>query len=267
MPKIDLLMQHSIYCDYPVWRLHLKRNRDVFNKVILYPSDHYRKVSFKDFVQKVIPETWVTPVEIDWSKADWRQVETIPMLNQSNAEWVYFNEPDWFVKDYQKFYEKVIETMEKGAEAIGWMNMTNFPYLHPSSLFVKRSVLEKTQKDFSAHSEINGCDHFAMITHDLKKLGAKIVTFEELGFKDFEDCFHLGGLTQNFIEIAENNPYTSWHRAEIFFVQNYWSRKADVEQSPLYLNISLQMEQLMKEGVPECKNLDPETSEWSKFFK
>src|SRR3990167_4778714 len=198
-PSIDLLTQYCCHCDYPIWRNHLKKYRHLFNKVILYPNEYYRDLDFKDFSKEVLKETWVEGHTINWSEPgiDWRQAEVEPMLELSNSEWVYFNEQDWFVKDWDKFYEAVFKAIDDGADAIGWMNPTNFPYLHPCCFFVKREFLNKTKLDFRCHSEFNGGDHFCMITKDLKELGAKIVTLEDLGFKYWEDYLHLGGVTSN----------------------------------------------------------------------
>ncbi len=264
---IDLLSQYCTHCDYPCWRANLAKHRDKFNKVILYPNEYYRDLDLKAFAKEVLKETWVENHVIDWTTPgiDWRQAEVIPMLELSNSEWVYFNEQDWFVKDYDRFYESIFKAMRYGADAIGWLNPTHFPYLHPSCFFVKRELLNKTQLDFRAHTEINGCDHFAMITKDLKKLGAKIVTLQELGFNcdvsPDADCFHLGGLTSNYVD--SYNPNFQFHRPEIFSVYNSLSQTAPVVQSGKYLTLSSAIE---KELVERNFWSNPEESNWRKFF-
>ena len=261
MPTVDVLSQYCLHCDYPIWREHLKKYRDKFNKVILYPNEYYRDLDFKAFAKENIKETWVENHVIDWTTPgiDWRQAEVEPMLELSDSEWVYFSEQDWFVKDWDKFYEAIFKAMEEGADAIGWMNPTHFPYLHPACFFVKRELLDKTKLDFRCHSEINGGDHFAMITRDLEKLGAKIVTTEEMGFKYWKDCFHLGGVTGNYVD--SYNPDFEFHRPNIFYVYNYWTRKANVEQSPEFLQLSLDIEKKLLDQYPELKDINPETSE------
>ena len=266
-PSIDLLSQYCVHAEYPVWRANLAKHRDKFNKVILYPNEYYRDLDFKEFSQKVLPETWVKDHVIDWTTPgiDWRQAEVEPMLDLVESEWIYFNEQDLFVKDWDKFYEAVFKAMGDGADAIGWMNPTHFPYLHPACFFVKKEWLDKTNLDFRAHSEVNGGDHFCMITKDLKELGAKIVTLEDLGFKYWEDYFHLGGVTGNIVD--STNPGFQFHRPDIFYVYNWWSRKADIEQSPEFLQLSLDIEKRLLDQYPELKDINPETSEWAIFFK
>lgn len=267
MPKIDLLNQHSIFCDYPVWRANVAKHRNRFNKVILYPSDHNREQSFRDFLFETIKEDWVTGHTIDWTApgVDWRQAETEPMLDHLEGDWVYFNEPDWFVKDYDKFYDAVEKAIAEGADAIGWWNATAFPYLHPACFFIKREILEKTQKDFRAHPEITGCDHFAMLTRDLEKMGAKIVTTEDMGFEYWKDCFHLGGLTSNIIDSVVN-PGFEFHRPELFGAYNYFSRKV-TPQSSEFIALSEKVEELLRSKYPHLANFDFEKSEWAEFFK
>ena len=264
---IDILTQYCTHCEYPLWRKNLQKHRDKFKKVILYPNEYYRDLDFKVFSKTVIKETWVENHAIDWTTPgiDWRQAEVEPMLELSDSKWIYFNEQDWFVKDYDKFYEAVFKAMADGADAIGWMNPTHFPYLHPACFFVKREFLNKTTKDFRAHPEINGGDHFCMITRDLKEMGAKIVTIEDMGFKYWEDCFHLGGVTSNYVDSA--NPNFQFHRSDIFYIYNYWSRKVNVEQSSKYLELSLAIEKKLLDKYPELKHIDPENNEWTKFFK
>ncbi|MEK6880463.1 MAG: hypothetical protein AABY22_12680, partial [Nanoarchaeota archaeon] len=149
---IDLLTQYCTHCDYPIWKKWLKKYRNKFNKVILYPNEYYRDLDFKAFAKENIKETWVENHVIDWTTPgiDWRQAEVEPMLELSDSEWIFFNEQDFFVKDWDKFFEAVFKAMAEGADAIGWMNPTHFPYLHPACFFVKREFLNKTKLDFRA---------------------------------------------------------------------------------------------------------------------
>lgn len=267
--KIDALLSHSIYCVYPPWMVNmLKRNRERFNRIVIYKSDHLREKSYETYLKENIQETWVE-TKIDWftdPPPDWRQEEATAMLPYIESDWIYFTEQDFFVKDYNIFYDKVQEEMAKGADVIGWWSDTGvFPYFHPSSFFIKRETLEKTQKDFRAHPEIPGSDHFATISRDLEKLGVKMVTYKDMGLVEWEDYFHLGGLTQNYIDTIVN-PILDFHRPEIFHVYNYWSRQARISMPKDYLDLSSNVEALLKERHPEAVS-DPLTSQWAAFFK
>lgn len=261
---VDIVTQYCIFNDYPLFRGEIAKHRDKFKKVILYPSRHHGVTDLEAFSREMFPETWVDPVKIDFGKEDWRQAETIPSLKYSDAEWIWFREQDFFVDNWEEFYRKIEEAMED-ADAIGMWNPTHFPYLHPCCLFIKRSVLEKTGKDFRAHPDIPGCDHFAMITRGLEDIRAKIVKLEDLGYEEWKNCFHLGGLTY---------PYQDWKgdgtdifgvkNVEAFYVYNYWSRRSPVEQSPEYIKLSLSVEQTLK---ARFSNLDPDNNQWRKYFE
>lgn len=263
--NIDLISQVCIFTDFPIWKATITKYRDKFNKVILYPSRHHGVIDLEEFWKKVFPETWAEPVEIDWSREDWRQAEVTPCLTYSNSEWIWFTEADFFVKDWDKFFSDIEGSMQR-AEMIGWWNETQFPYIHPCCLFIKRELLEKTNKDFTPHPEIPGADHFSMITRDVERLGAKIIKLQnDLGYKEWEDAFHGGGYTY---------PYQNWKgdgtdvfgvgRPEVFYAYNYMSRLAKVEQSPFYLDLSYKVEKHMERtyGYGQI-----EINKWKGFFE
>ena len=264
MNKIDVIVQYCIYNDYPYFRAWINKYREKFGSVILYPSRHHGHTDFEGFARENFIETWVRSVPIDYGVEDWRQAETTPCIRYSNTEWILFMEQDFFVDNWDKFWETIDKAMES-SDAIGMMNPTNFPYLHPCFLLIKRDTLEKTNKDFSAHPEIPGCDHYAMITRDLERIGAKITKIEDLGWVEWKNCFHLGGLTY---------PYQNWKgdgtdifgvkNVEAFAVYNYWSRRAPVVQSEDYLKLSQEIEERLRTMFP---NLDFENNEWVKYFK
>ena len=261
---IDIISQICVFNDNPLWRKHIKKYRSLFNKVILYPSRHHGVIDLEAFWKRVFPETWVTNHTIDWTTPgiDWRQVETEPCLELSTADWILFTEADFFVDNWDKFFDDIHKAMES-ADIIGWWNATHFPYIHPCFLLIKREMLDKTKKDFRAHPETPGLDHFALITKDALDNGAKLIKLQDLGWKDWENAFHMGGLTY---------PYQNWKgdgtdifgvaSPEAFMVYNYFSRKADVEQSPLYLNLSLEIEKRLKELFP----LTLDNNRWTKFY-
>lgn len=266
MLEIDVISQVCIYNDYPLFRQNLTNYRNKFKKIILYPSRHHGVIDMEEFFRRIFPETWVTGHTIDWTTPgiDWRQEETMPCLALSDAEWVLFMEQDFFCDNWDKLWEDV-EKASENADMIGWWSNSAFPYVHPCFLLVKRSMLEKTSKDFRAHPEIDGSDHFAMITHDIQKLGGKIVTLQSLGWQNWENAFHMGGLTypyQNWI--GDGSDIFGVSSPEAFMVYNYYSRLANVEQSPFYLSLSFEVEKRLKELFPI---LNLQDNRWIKFFQ
>jgi len=265
MSKIDIIEQICVFCDYPHHRANLKKYRDRINKIILYPSRHHGFRDFEGFLKEQIKETWAEPVEIDFSTEDWRQAETTPLLKYSDAEWLWFREADFFVDDWDKFYTDV-DKLLKTSDMFGWYQYSHFKggFVHPCCNFIKRELFEKTQKDFKAHPEIDGCDHFAMLTRDAEKLGAKIVKLQDIGYKDWENAFHLGGMSYPAQNWGSDRIFGVGNK-EAFFVYNYFSRQVP-DQHPEYLKLSYEIEDYMKrnEGMSE---VDPLTSRFRKFYE
>lgn len=263
--NIDIISQYCIYNDYPIFRYNIGKHRDKFKKVILYPSRHHGVIDLEQFSRKHFPQaTWVEPVPIDFGVEDWRQAETDPCILQSDAEWILFMEQDFFVDDWDKLFAYIEKTMPY-TDAIGWWNETAFPYLHPCFFLIKRELFNKTNKDFRAHPEIPGADHFAMLTRDIERLGGRITKLQSLGYENWQTAFHLGGLTY---------PYQNWKgdgsdhfgvgNVEAFYVYDYWSKQAPVFQSEQYLELSKQIGKTLEPRFPA---VNPEENHFTKFFK
>jgi hypothetical protein len=265
MRKMDVVSQVCIFNDYPVWRKLMQDNRDKFDKIIMYPSRHHGVIDMEQFLREKFPETWVDPVPIEYGVEDWRQAETIPLLSHVTQDWVLFMEQDFFVDNWYSLWKQVDLAMDRN-DAIGWWNATQFPYLHPCFLLIKRELLEKTQKDFSAHPEIPGCDHFAMITRDIEKAGGKIKTLQSMGFEPWQNAFHLGGLTY---------PYQNWKgdgtdhfgvgNIPAFYAYNKMSREVvGIPYDEKYLQLSLQIELQLEKEFPDIRL---EANRWRRFFR
>ena len=199
----DLLLTQIKHTDYPIWRMTLKKYRGFFGKIIVYFNENNRFPYLDHFIHDAMADlgniVFLDQAEMDWGKQDWRDISTNEMLKYSDSEWVCSVEQDWFAKDWDKLFDAV----EKASEThglIGWENQAG-QYIHPSFFFIKREMLEKTRKDFSAKE---GVDHFGLITRDVKAMGGKIISTQELGFRDVStpnetDCFHLGSVNFNYL--------------------------------------------------------------------
>jgi len=260
--KPDVVMQWCVYNDYPVFRNHIQKYRDRMGKIIIYPSRHHGFIDLESFSKEQVKETWVDPVKIDYGVEDWRQAETVPALQHVTSDWIWFREQDFFVDHWDKFYDDVERLMTQ-CDMFGWEHKSAFSYIHPCCLFIKRELLEKTKKDFRAHPEIDGSDHFAMITKDVRDLGAKIIRLQDVGYETWVNDFHMAGLTY---------PYQNWGfervfgvgNIDAFFAYNYFSRLQSVEQHPKYLELSYELEDYMKRNKG-MRDVIPETSPWRKF--
>lgn len=266
--KPDVISQICMHCDYPLWRAMITKYRHLFGKVILYPSNHHGHIDMESFWEENFPETWVKPVEIDYGVEDWRQAETIPCLSYSDSDWIWFTEADFFTKDWEKFFDDM-EKFSAISDMMGLWNPTHSPYIHPSCLFIKRELLEKTSKDFRAHPEINGADHFSMITQEAKELG-KIITLQDMGYKcevtPDDDCFHLGGLTYVYQDFKGDDTIIGVKSPEAFFAYNAIIRpenfaRPGVPLSPEFSDLSRKVEAVLtKKGIGYNPN-------WEKFFQ
>lgn len=261
--SIDILTQYCIYNDYPLFRWNLQRFRDRFQKIILYPSRHHGLIDFESFAKEQIKETWVDPVSIDYGVEDWRQAETTPMLKHSDAEWLLFMEQDFFVNDWEKLFSDVTKAMQT-SDAVGWWNATAFPYLHPCFFLLKRELFEKTQKDFRAHPDIPGCDHFAMLTRDIERLGGKITTLQSLGWENWKNAFHLGGLTYPYQDFKGGDTVFGVGNVPAFYAYNVASRNAPVSQNQDYVTLSQRVERQLNAKFPDAKG---ESVKWKEFFE
>lgn len=271
--KPDLIICWLKHNDYPIFRTTLQKYRDFFEKVIIYWSEHNRFPYYDHFIHDAMKDldiTFLDPTFTNWSEGeDWRNHATNEMLKYNTSEWVCSVEQDWFSKDWDRLLSVTQEAMNK-SDMTGWMNPTVKPYIHPGYWFIKRDLLEKTGRDFNPHSEINGADHFAMITWKAQELGAKVLPIQELGIQtdiispEQTDAFHLGGVNQNYLDFHFRFKNNQLHRTNIFTVYNYWSMKAQVIQSPNFVKKMQEVGIYMKSLHPE---IDPETSGWKEFFK
>lgn len=258
--NIDVISQICVYNDYPIYRHLIGKYRDNFKKIILYPSRHHGVIDMEEFLKRTLPETWVTGHTIDWTtpEIDWRQAETEPCLELSDAEWVLFLEQDFFVDDWNKLWRDVEFAMQD-ADLIGWWNETEFPYIHPCFLLIKRELLEKTNKDFRAHPEIPGADHFAQITRDVEKLGGTIIKLQDLGWTDPENAFHLGGLTYPYQDFKGDETIIGVKYPEAFATYNY---------AISHMDLDAKYKQLVVDVAQVLKNKSIKSNpKWEKFFK
>jgi len=262
--KPDLLITWHESCDYPIARMFIKRYRDFFGRIIVYLSKHFREPIYAEFLKQSMKDLdilFLDPIEYKYGVEDWRNISTNYMLKHSNSEWVCSIEQDWFCQDWPRLLEECKYRMKTSAGLFGWYSQTANSYVHPAFWFVRRELLEKTGKDFLPHSEIKGSDHFAMITYKVKELGELVVGLRVGEVNPKSLAFHLGGVNQNYLEGMK--PEYVFHRPEIFYVYNYFCRKASVIQSPLFADISLKIEEKLRAMFPD---LNPETSPWGKFF-
>lgn len=193
--KIDLLCVWPDVVDYPLFRRFLQTERKRFHKVfIVWTQTNWDFPLVKKFVEASLSKSKITFLESEPVKAgqDWRSVATNTALKVSDSEWVYFTEQDF--TPLAGFWKEV-EDLVKRTEVFGRFQGDR---LHPSCLFIKRSLLDKTSRDFGAYPE-SGLDHFGKVQQQIEKKAILGVIFPRYGK-------HLNGLTHNIHLLMQGEP-------------------------------------------------------------
>ena len=196
MVKPDVIITIPYGIESPYFRNFVKSNEQLLGKVIVgYYNDH-RKYDFRDFLKHSLPTA--THVDIgEVTDRDWRNQTVNACLKESNAGWVLFIEDDFILNS--DFFEKVL-TGAENYDVAGYGDMGEWSQdvrLHPAFILVKRSFIEKTQKDFGAYPDRNR-DHFAVFTEDLFNINARLLDIERYVGWD-----HLKGTYSNYMLVLE----------------------------------------------------------------
>lgn len=196
--KPDVIVCWPRNCDYPLWRQFIHDNRDRFNVVIIVFTETNSGEDYREFVKHAMVDDWTLFADSPQilPGQDWRNVAVNHALIQSyNAEWIWFTEQDFIITNPEVFWARFQYEAECGAGAIGVLEGSR---LHPCSLFVKRSVLNQTTKNFGIVPDIS--DHFSIFTKELGNYGK--VELLSTGF------MHMNGLSHNLRLMFENIEIT-----------------------------------------------------------
>lgn len=259
--KKSLIISWITCCDYPLARIWLEKYHTFFDEIIIYWDVQYRHPFYSAFIQQSLSNIpniqFLDPIPYEFGVGDWRDTATTELIKYATGDWIISIEQDWFCKSWEALFNSMADSMIH-TDMFGWWNPTNAPYIHPAFWGIKRDLLEKTSKDFSAHPEINGSDHFAMITYDAEKLGASIDKYDG-EFSPDSKHFHLGGVNQNYLNgLFEGFEF---HRPDAFFVYN--RRSMEVKISPMMPLMEKINKKLM---ITRSETWPMLVSQWNKFF-
>lgn len=259
--KKSLIISWISACDYPLFREWIRKwGVNFFDEIIIYWDVQFRHPFYWAFIQQDLaqfPEIkFLDPVDYGFGTGDWRHASTTELIKHATGDWIVSIEQDWFSSNWEMFFEKMSTDMER-VDMFGWWNQTNNPYIHPAFWGIKRELLEKTNKDFSAHPEINGSDHFAMISYDVLKLNAKIERYDA-DFSPDSWIFHLGGVNQNYLNGLTEG--VELHRPEAFLILNQANIDANVPQDPKFM-------ELCEKIASKFPYFESDKIKWNKFFK
>ena len=147
---IDVIVAWPKPCDYPLWRQFIRDERERFGRVYVVFTEHAGP-DLSPFVRSVFPD--VTFIEAR-GEGDWRDVAVNAALDRSTAEWVWFTEQDLIAGPWP----------DLTADAYGFPEGNG--RWHPASLFVRRSIIDRTRRYFGTPP----VDHFWMFSQELDAL-------------------------------------------------------------------------------------------------
>lgn len=189
--KPDVIISWPDNNDYPLWRKFIKENRETFDKVIIVFTKTHSEVNYKEFVTDHTQDCTLLECPSLISGEDWRSVAVNYGLSFSSSEWVWFTEQDFYITD-ELFWEDVNQVIrENMSDFIGVLEGQR---IHPCSMFVKRSVIDRTSKFFGIVPDKS--DHFFVFTQEVRKL------LPALAFVDRKYWKHYNGLSHNFSLIS-----------------------------------------------------------------
>jgi hypothetical protein len=194
MNKPDVIVTWPRNCDYPLWRKFIAENRNRFAKVIIVFMETNDGDDYRPFIKSVLSPGLYDLVEspAPAGNEDWRNVAVCEGLKHSTAEWVWFTEQDFFVKN-DLFWSDVERAADRyEAEAVGVMQGTR---LHPCSLFVKREIINRTHCDFGIVPNVS--DHFSIFTNDLQNMHVPTAIVTDDLYK------HYNGLSHNWSLVSK----------------------------------------------------------------
>ena len=246
--NINTITIHPRSMDYPIWRAQLQWFSPYFDKNIVVFSGAVDDYDYSSFVREGMGtiQNKMTFIEGEAPRGDqdWRDVAVNQALKESNSEWVLFLEQDFFWKS-RNFLQTVLEATQD-YDAIGFWEANR---LHPAFLLVKRDFIEKTQKDFSVHHDIQ-LDHFGIFARDLVAAGARIGELEKLGLKMGESWYHLQGLTHNY-SLCKSGDLTRIFKKDEFLTYNKKARNINERQSDKFIELSIASENMLGRYEPQ----------------
>ena len=231
--KPDVLITWPSGCDYPLCRVQLSQFRDYFNNIIITFYEHGLP-DFRPFIKKSHPD-WIF-LESPESSVAWRERAVNIGLDASKSDYVLFTEQDFFWKD-DRFLNRVLNR----ANHFDTIGIRQGNRLHPCFLLTKRSLINKTSRDFSVKGQ--DLDHFSQFSKEIQELGT-FADLKEIGLYEGRDWYHLSSLTWNLFRVKDLTP-REFHYLADFLIYNAYSRTKKVPQDPKWIAFTYMAESLL----------------------
>lgn len=159
--KPDAIVAWPVHADYPLWRQFIHDERSRFEQVIVAMTEH-PGYNYVDFVRTAMCPDDITFISTHaYGDRDWRDLAVNAALDVSTAEWVWFTEQDFLIRDEYWFWSTV-ERWSPIVDAVG-IEEPGGRKAHPACLFVRREAIEATDRYFGTVP----MDHFGSFTDQL----------------------------------------------------------------------------------------------------
>lgn len=232
----DILVTWPLHLDFPLFRFKMLRYQEYFRSLTIVLSNHHQEKDYSNFIRVALPTAKF--VEYKGSDPDWRNGTVNAGLDVMPKDGhVLFLEQDFFWTD--TFLEKVLNDHH---DVIYFTEGTR---VHPAFSLIKREIVDKTHRDFSAYPDLFG-DHFGRFFSELV-LGKNIT---ELGSIKDVDFWHMNGLSQEYMNYKNDTPF--YNKADFTFY-NHECRYLPIENHPEFYQIEYAIDR--KYGHPGTNHL------------
>ena len=174
--------------DYPIWRRFIRDNRWRFGRVLVAFTEHPGD-DLSGFVRDNLDAEWLDPPVV----GDWRDVAVNAALDASDADWVWFTEQDFLIKDPKAFWQSVAVAR---TQATGFVEPDSGRW-HPACLFVRREAIDQTSRYFGP----DPVDHFYRFGRELERITR---------LHPVQGYEHLQGVSQNHALLDRGETAGLW---------------------------------------------------------
>lgn len=193
--------------DYPLFRKNLPELQEKVDEVIICFTKHGNH-SLREWIKKNTSGVkFINEEDSSYIEGDWRNKATNYLIDKAKGDWILFLEQDFFIRDYDRFFEKV----KQAQKTYGLISFKEADRFHPAFFLIERQILEKITTDFSARGE--GQDHFWYVSKQLEDR-CDFVDLNILDLHNTIDWIHMGGLTENYFA---KKPY---YKLDEFYAYN-----------------------------------------------
>lgn len=216
----DIIVTWPLHLDFPLFRYNMVKYREYFRSLTIVLSNHHMDRDYSNFIRVQLP--FANFIDYKGNDKDWRNGTVNAGLDVMPKDGnVLFLEQDFFWTD--KFLDNVLKD---------WSDFIYFNEgnrVHPAFAIIKRELVDKTSRDFSAYPETHG-DHFGKFFSELI-IGVNI---KELGVKKNVHYWHMNGLSQEYMNVKNDQPF---YNRDDFTYYNHECRYLPIESHPEFYQI------------------------------